>query len=228
MTTPVAAAAGTVTGTGPITKAARKATGGGAGGAKSPRGGKPAAKKTAAKKTAPPAGKPARPAGKPAPSKGAPAPFKRFKPALLTDAGGGARKTIVAEFALCILLIGITPVVMRKPDKDGHLYVPNDIVRLSAVSLLFFVLALMANGPRSAKVAATFGALVTLGTTFNAARSIDAIGKIFATSNKNKGQTASAPAGTATVDVPVYVPTDPTSNPQEQAGQGGAAGVQRA
>lgn len=121
------------------------------------------------------------------------------------------QRLIVTEFIACVLMIGMTPLVMRKP-ANGKLYVANDFVRLTAVSLLFFVLALSAAGKRSGPVAAAFGGLVTLGVMFNAAGSIKAIGSIFASTN-NGGTVATASAGSATVNAPVYTPFDPLSNP---------------
>jgi hypothetical protein len=53
------------------------------------------------------------------------------------------------------------------------------LVRMTAASLLFFVLALMANGPRAGKIAAAFGGLVTLGTALNAGPVWTALGRIF-------------------------------------------------
>lgn len=233
MASPLAQAATRAAGTrgGPITRAARTATG---------KQGAPARTASGKKQGAPAGGAPAGSAPPAAKRTGAGAPARRTRAtapqrgkgsirfaksyAPLPGTSGGARKAIVAEYALCILLIGTTPIIMRKPGKDGHLYVPNDIVRLSAVSLLFFALALISNTPRAAKAAAAFGALVTLGTLYNSAGSIRMIGNIFAASNKAKGTTASAPAGTTQINTPVFVPTDPLSNPQA-SGTAGTAGT---
>lgn len=218
MTTPVARAAAAATGPGPVTRAARKKT--------APRAGAPRA--GAPRRTAPAA--PAAPAPRPvrAPRKPARRPAGRaqqFAPLKLPGSGAGSRGVIVAEFAACVVLIGITPVVMRKPDQDGHLYVPNDFVRLTAVSLVFFVLALAANTPKAARASAAFGVLVLLGTAFNARQSFAAIGKIFTATGKPGGATASAKAGTAAADAPVYTPVDLRGNPQggAPAPHGGAA-----
>lgn len=53
------------------------------------------------------------------------------------------------------------------------------VVRMTAASLLFFVLALMANGPRAGRIAAAFGGLVVVGTALNAAPVWTALGRIF-------------------------------------------------
>ena len=133
-------------------------------------------------------------------------------PALKLPSGDNGRRLLVAEFALSVLLISITPVLMRRP-RDGHLYVPNDFVRLSAVSLLFFVLALASNGPKSSKAAGLFGGLVTLGVLYNAAGSLQAIGAIFTNAKATRGAQKSLAKGTASVDAPVYTPTDPAGDP---------------
>jgi hypothetical protein len=53
------------------------------------------------------------------------------------------------------------------------------LVRMTAASILFFALALMANGPRAGRIAAAFGGLVTLGTALNAAPVWTALGRVF-------------------------------------------------
>lgn len=118
---------------------------------------------------------------------------------------GSAHRIVAAEFALCVVLVGMSPVVMRNPT-NGHVYVPNDFVRLSAVALVFFVLALMSNNARGSRIAAAFGALVTLGVLYNASSSLTALGSIFVNSTKNKGAVSTAAEGTATFDTATYTP----------------------
>lgn len=114
----------------------------------------------------------------------------------LTGKGTGAHRLVIAEFLLCVVLIGLSPVLVRPPGSDGHLYVANDFIRLSAVCLLFFVLALLSNQPNTARWAAAFGALVTLGTLFNTSQAITALGSIF-TASTARGTTATGTAGGA-------------------------------
>jgi hypothetical protein len=118
---------------------------------------------------------------------------------------GKAHRVVAAEFVLCVVLVGIGPVLIRKP-KNGHLYEANDFVRLSALSLLFFVLALMSNTPRSAKLAAAFGGLVTLGVVYNASSPLAAVGGVFVNSTKSKGAVSTAAEGTETFDTATYTP----------------------
>ena len=131
-------------------------------------------------------------------------------------AGQGAHRILVAEFALCVVMIGMTPVVMRKPDDQGRLYMPNDIVRISAVTIIFFTLALLSNNRGGSRFAAAFGALITLGVLYNTAGSLKVVGEIFAGSSKT-GAVQSADAGTATVAKPTFTPVDLGANPLAQA-----------
>lgn len=126
---------------------------------------------------------------------------------------GSAHKIVVAEFVLCVVLVGLTPVLMRNPN-NGHVYIPNDFVRLSAVCVVFFVLALLSNTPKASKVAAMFGALVTLGVIYNASQSLSAIGSIFVNAQKNKGNVTTASAGTATFETATYTPGAASSGTQ--------------
>lgn len=114
-------------------------------------------------------------AGKPSPDR---AGSKNFKLKLGGAGGTGAHKLVVAEFILVIILIGISPIMTRKPS-GGHLYLANDFVRLTAACLLFFVLGLASNNPRSSRFAAAFGGLVTLGVMFNSLGAITAMANLF-------------------------------------------------
>jgi hypothetical protein len=53
------------------------------------------------------------------------------------------------------------------------------LVRMTAASILFFVLALMANGPRAGRIAAAFGGLVTVGTALNAGPVWTGLARVF-------------------------------------------------
>lgn len=87
---------------------------------------------------------------------------------------GAYHRWVIAEFAIAVVVIGASPLLrpggpIGKGNagkvEEGSLAGP--LIRLTAVCILFFVLALMANGPRSGKIAAAFGALVDLGIIFN-------------------------------------------------------------
>lgn len=113
----------------------------------------------------------------------------------LTSKGSGAHRLVIAEFLLCVVLIGLSPILVRQPGGDGHLYIANDFIRLSAVCLLFFVLALLANQPNTARWAAAFGGLVTLGTLFNASQAVTALGSIFTASTAHGTVATGTPGG---------------------------------
>ena len=131
----------------------------------------------------------------------------------LPGRAGDAHGWVVAEFVLCVVLLGATPLLTRKPDSTGKLYQANDFVRLTAVSLVFFVLALSANGQKSSRIAAAFGGLVTVGMLYNTRQSWAALGSIFVNQQQTKGNVATAPAGTADITVASY-------NPITDLGQG--------
>jgi hypothetical protein len=191
-------------------------------------GAKKASPPAPAKKTAPARKGTAAPAGKAT----APAP-SRSQRARTKAAGAGkdflgegvklgkAHRVVAAEFVLCVVLVGIGPILIRKP-KNGHLYQANDFVRLSALSLLFFVLALMSNTPRSARLAAAFGGLVTLGVVYNASAPLAAVGGVFVNSTKTKGAVATAAEGTETYDTATYTPGLDTGPVQLTGGSSGA------
>lgn len=120
--------------------------------------------------------------------------------------GGGAHKMVIAEFLLCVALVIAAPLFTGAPDSNGHLYKPDVFVQLSAVCLLFFLLALMANHPGPARFAAAFGGLVTLGVMFNTQSVIRAVGNIFINAGTSKGEAKTADAGTDKLTVPTWSP----------------------
>lgn len=149
-----------------------------------------------------------------------------FKPPAMLSAGSGtAHRVVIAEFAVCVVLVGADPVLTRKPT-GTHVYLANDFLRLSAVCMIFFVLALMSNSEKSSKVAAAFGGLVTAGIAFNAKQAFTALTAIFtaaASTNKAGGTVEAASAGTASVDRATYTPLDPMADPSAGAQRGSTA-----
>lgn len=95
-----------------------------------------------------------------------------------TTGGSGAHRAVVAEFILVVVLIAASPIFTRK-GSGSHLYQAGDFVRLSATCLLFFVLALLSNSAGTARIAAAFGGLVTVGVMFSARDSVTAIASLF-------------------------------------------------
>lgn len=79
-------------------------------------------------------------------------------------------RIILVEFLGCVILVTAAPILNPKTSgKGAQLAVDTSVsfagplVRLTAVCVVFFVLALMGNGQRTGKIAAAFGGLVLLG-----------------------------------------------------------------
>ncbi len=70
-----------------------------------------------------------------------------------------ARRVLLAEFAVCIIIVATSPITTRHRDEK-----PQSLMkRFTAVMLVFLVLSLIASGGRGAsRAAAGFGGLVTL------------------------------------------------------------------
>lgn len=90
---------------------------------------------------------------------------KKKKQAAKRNAGrsrglvGNPRRALIAEFVICIILLALSP--LAKP--QGDLSAKKWMTKGSAMCLLFIILGLIgATGPRTQKVTAAFGALVTI------------------------------------------------------------------
>jgi len=78
---------------------------------------------------------------------------------LLRGAGGNYRKWLIAEFLICVMLLGLSPLA-KKPGEMGPV---RFMKRGSATCAFFVILGLIsAGGKGAARAAAMFGALVTL------------------------------------------------------------------
>lgn len=85
--------------------------------------------------------------------------------------GGGTsyHRWVIAEFIACVILTGATPLLSTPKDAQGNdvaagsdiLFGADALVRLSALSAVFFILGLLANHEKSGKFAAAFGGLIT-------------------------------------------------------------------
>lgn len=109
---------------------------------------------------------------------------KKSSPPASTKGWNGV---VLAEFIISVIIVGASPFLIPRSNATKTaekvsieagtvtlspiFFAADDLVRLSAVSLVFFILALMANGEKSSKFAAAFGGLVTMGLLLNAARS---------------------------------------------------------
>jgi hypothetical protein len=85
-------------------------------------------------------------------------------------------RIVLAEFLATVLVIGASPLVVpAKQTAEGDIAaaiatvsLAGPLVRLTAVCVIFFILALMASGEKSGKVAAAFGGLILAGAVINA------------------------------------------------------------
>jgi hypothetical protein len=90
-----------------------------------------------------------------------------------------------------VLIIAAAPFLVPRetgsdtPDKEAaaavqSLSLSRPLVRLTAACVVFFLLALMANGARAGRTAAALGGVVTLGALLNATDTWKALGQMFA------------------------------------------------
>jgi hypothetical protein len=92
------------------------------------------------------------------------------------DLGVGWHRVVMAEFLAAILILVLAPILT--PDQGGNskgFFKAADIVRMTAVCLVYFILALMTNGQRIGKAAAAFGGLVLTGIVINNATGTESI-----------------------------------------------------
>ncbi len=137
-------------------------------------------------------------------------------PTSFVTGGSGAtyRRIILAEFAACVLLVGASP-FLKPRSKDqtaaevaAQLTLAQPMARLTAVCITFFILALLSNGPRSGRIAAAFGGLVTVGTLVNATDVATGLTMMFGPSTQTPATAPSpgAVAGQVPGSVPGEVP----------------------
>lgn len=127
-------------------------------------------------------------------------------------------RIVLAEFAACVILVGASPILTPRTKKkgdqtvvDASVTLAGPMLRLTAVCIVFFVLALMASGERTGKIAAAFGGLIVLGTLLNATDMVTLMGKVFKGSSSSTGtlhdiKPTNPPDGTLT-DTPPGVAT---------------------
>lgn len=128
-------------------------------------------------------------------------------------------RIVLAEFATCLVLIGAAPIVApATTSRKGHVEVDTGVslagplVRLTALCVVFFVLALMASGQRAGKVAAAFGGLVTLGVAMNSIEVFTALAKAFGGGKPGPAAPgAGAAAGAAGAAAAGAIPDENTS-----------------
>jgi len=92
------------------------------------------------------------------------------------------QRWIVAEFLACVAIIATAPFLTPRSSTEdvSAPSLAGPLQPLSAVCIVFFVLALAAGGPRSGRIAAAFGGLVTLAALLHATDAIKGVSLIFA------------------------------------------------
>lgn len=87
---------------------------------------------------------------------------------------------VAAEYLACMALISVSGGLIAGESTPATLADPAIVlVRLTATSALFWVLALLTAGARTGRLAAAFGALVTAGVALNASNFFADAAKIF-------------------------------------------------
>lgn len=111
----------------------------------------------------------------------------------LPSARGGYTGIIAAEFAGCVVVIGLTTLT-NNPDSPT-VSAGEAMVRLTAVCVVFFILALLGSGPNTGRIAAAFGGLVLAGSAVNAAASWQTLAKVFSGGGQHGGTNNVSPQG---------------------------------
>jgi hypothetical protein len=96
-------------------------------------------------------------------------------------------RIILAEFVGCLILVAAAPILNPATKSGGGsdaavnttVSFAGPLVRLTALCITFFVLALMASGPRTGKIAAALGGLVLCGAMLTAKDVWAALGDAF-------------------------------------------------
>lgn len=115
-------------------------------------------------------------------------------------APSSAHKLILAEYLAVMLILFATEILgpvgsgSKAPSGQDAVEAQSKsfsgiLVRMTAASILFFVLALSASGERSGKMAAALGGLVTLGTMMNAGPVWKGAARVFGTATADKKKT---------------------------------------
>jgi hypothetical protein len=85
------------------------------------------------------------------------------------DLGVGWHRVVMAEFIAALFVLVFAPILTPATDQSGSkgFFRAADIVRMTAVCMVYFILALLTNGQKLGKVAAAFGGLVLTGVVYN-------------------------------------------------------------
>lgn len=101
---------------------------------------------------------------------------------LATQTNGGARKVIVAEFAVCIVIAALSPLTDRRSKDSASAFMK----RMTAIMGVFLVLALTSSmGRTPARLAAGLGGLITLALAVSERDLFTKVAKIFGSTKGN-------------------------------------------
>lgn len=132
----------------------------------------------------------------------------------------GNRKLLTAEFIACLIVLGLGTLLAPEGSKDG---MPRAMVKGSALSALFLVLALVASGGKSpAKVATALGTLVTASYVLTSSDVHNVVSWVSSFFSKTGDVSAKNPTGSDTSVAPETpnAPGTPTG-----AGEGPGTGI---
>ena len=115
---------------------------------------------------------------------------------------------VMAEFIACVVLVGLTPLIKNPQDAEGNDLAPEDalfgakaLIRITALSVVFVILALLSNNEKSGKFASAFGGLVLAGVLINTSPDIwTKIGSLFGGNVGSGKQPAQSGTGQAGAD----------------------------
>jgi hypothetical protein len=99
-------------------------------------------------------------------------------------------RIVIAEFLATVVIICAAPLLVPRSAGSGTpgeeaaaavrtIALSRPLVRLTAACVVFFILALLAGGERTGRVAAALGGLVALGALLNATDALAALGQMF-------------------------------------------------
>lgn len=126
----------------------------------------------------------------------------------------GARKVLIAEFALCMVILAFSPMTGKAPTASAFMK------RASAIMGLFFLLGLVSTGGRGAsRASAGFGGLVTLVLLISDRSIFTVLTKKF---QPGVGETDSDLGG---LDAQDSADDNGTGDPTDDPGAGGVAGA---
>jgi hypothetical protein len=129
-------------------------------------------------------------------------------------------RVILAEFLACLMLVVASIILVPAQTAsegagDSTRSFAKELVQITAICIVFFVLALMASGAKTGKVASAFGGLVTLGVAWNASGVFSALAKAIGPA---KAKTAAASSASAEPFYPT--PTGQLAADQQLLGEG--------